>query len=238
MTLSGVFLNGSAPAWVLLAAGAPAAVAALQAQAAPTLAAALALPLAAPLDPQEPITPWQPWRSRLAPTAQPPPWCPCRAIPAIPSAMAATGPRRWEPGASPPWCWSITISWRVVCRRRSVPCYASGRCPVWDWCTGAATGPRSAALATVCTGWEPSPLCLTRMMPWRCAWPPGQAGRLCGRDCRSRNPRSGLLDRGLGPESIGQSGQSFAQITAGGAAAEAAWWFQRQNAEDRCHIRA
>ena len=54
MTLSGVFLNGSAPAWVLLAAGAPAAVAALQAQAAPTLAAALALPLAAPLDPQEP----------------------------------------------------------------------------------------------------------------------------------------------------------------------------------------
>ena len=54
MTLSGVFLTGSAPAWVLLAAGAPAAVAALQAQAAPTLASALALSLVAPLDPQQP----------------------------------------------------------------------------------------------------------------------------------------------------------------------------------------
>jgi len=54
MTLSGVFLTGSAPGWVLLAAGAPAAVAALQAQAAPTLASALALSLVAPLDPQQP----------------------------------------------------------------------------------------------------------------------------------------------------------------------------------------
>jgi hypothetical protein len=54
MTLPGVFANGSAPAWVLLAAGAPAAVAALQERAGQSLAAALGMSLAAPLDPLQP----------------------------------------------------------------------------------------------------------------------------------------------------------------------------------------
>jgi len=54
MTLSGAFPQDSNADWVVLAAGAPAAVAALQAEACPALAAALARPLAAPLDPRHP----------------------------------------------------------------------------------------------------------------------------------------------------------------------------------------
>jgi hypothetical protein len=54
MTLSGASSQDSTADWVVLAAGAPAAVAALQAEACPALAAALARPLAAPLDPLHP----------------------------------------------------------------------------------------------------------------------------------------------------------------------------------------
>lgn len=54
MTLSGASLTMPRQAWVLLTGGSPAAVAGLQAQVAPRLAAALDLPLLEPLDPLAP----------------------------------------------------------------------------------------------------------------------------------------------------------------------------------------